>query len=64
MSITSETFPAAFAAMDAAVKAAGFWTYPGPQWQAGFLADFAARTGDKALLSALAENERNEANMP
>ena len=56
VSITSETFPMAFAAMDAAVKAAGFWAYPGPEWQEAFLADFAASTGDKALSSALAES--------
>ena len=49
--ITSENFPAAFAAMDAA--AAEFWAYPDAEWQAEFLRHW-AQENDAALVAALA----------
>ena len=48
--IDAKTFPAAFAAMDAA--AAQFWAYPNAEWQDGFLVGW-ARQHDPALLAAL-----------
>lgn len=37
VALTRDNFPAAFAAMDSA--AAGFWAYPGADWQDQFLRD-------------------------
>ena len=48
--IDAKTFPAAFAAMDAA--AAQFWAYPDAEWQDEFLVGW-ARQHDPALLAAL-----------
>lgn len=48
--IDSKTFPAAFAAMDAA--AAQLWAYPNAEWQEDFLVGW-ARQHDPALLAAL-----------
>ena len=48
--IDAKTFPAAFAAMDAA--AAQFWAYPDAEWQEEFLVGW-ARQHDPALLAAL-----------
>lgn len=48
--ITSENFPAAFAAMDAA--AAGFWAYPDAEWQMDFLRHW-AQGNDAALVKAI-----------
>ena len=47
--ITSENFPAAFAAMDAA--AAEFWAYPDAEWQENFLRHW-AQENDAALVAA------------
>ena len=51
MAVTSQNFPAAFAAMDAA--AAEFWAYPDAEWQEEFLRAWAEATQDEALLRAL-----------
>lgn len=48
--IDQNTFPAAFAAMDAA--AAQFWAYPNADWQDEFLLAW-ARENDPGLLAAL-----------
>ncbi len=37
MKIDSTTHPALFAAMDAYVKACGFWAYPDTEWQHAFI---------------------------
>ena len=51
MSVTSENFPAAFAAMD---KAAGeFYAYPDPEWQYQFLLSWAQAHNCSALENAL-----------
>lgn len=49
--ITSENFPEAFAAMDAAAKE--FWAYPDEKWQESFLRHFAEERGDQDLMDAL-----------
>ena len=49
--IDAKTYPAAFAAMDAA--AAQFWAYPDAAWQDEFLLEWAGKN-DPALLAALA----------
>lgn len=51
MAVTSQNFPAAFAAMDRA--AAEFWAYPDAEWQESFLRNWAETARDEALLRAL-----------
>jgi hypothetical protein len=49
--LTSENFPAAFAAMNAAAK--GFWCYPDEDWQLQFLDEWAIAHNDSSLLEAV-----------
>ena len=49
--IDSNTFPGAFADMDAA--AAAFWAYPDLDWQDAFLRQWAQAHADHALFEAL-----------
>jgi hypothetical protein len=50
-SITSTTYPEAFAAMDEAAKA--FYAYPDTDWQDAFLLQWAQEHGDRELTEAL-----------
>ena len=49
--LTSDVFPEAFAAMDAAAKE--FWMYPDEGWQMGFLEEWANAHDDSDLLAAV-----------
>lgn len=54
MIITNETYPAAYAAMDAA--AAAYWAYPCRAWQDEFLAMWARAHNDAALEAAVTQS--------
>jgi hypothetical protein len=53
--LTSNDFPAAFAAMDEAARK--FWAYPNTRWQINFLHTYANETNDTELAAALAKWE-------
>jgi hypothetical protein len=53
VNVTSENFPAAFAAMDQTAKEC--WAYPSPEWQESFLHQWASDHGDELLKKALEE---------
>lgn len=54
LAITHENFPAAFAALDAAV--AQYWAHPDTEWCENFLLAWAYKNVDVRLLAALGDD--------